>query len=209
MAFAADAQSVEQRLISVPKPNEALTIAPGEELFSFLRAYSTDGAALDVKVKAGNWMLEQWYEAGTELVPVTTSSKFKACVSTPGTLDASGTCFLDDDGDGTFDRHAGDSTTMARRLKPPIRYTKRSVTAFREDSFKYVIIFTGGTQQDLRFSYREFKDNLARPAFTEDLVVPRGSFPQMIRLKDHQFQIEGIDGMGFALQINTIELTRG
>lgn len=199
MGGVAEAQNV--RLIMTPETAVETTAATGGDLFTYARMYTIDGAKLDAPAKAGDWLMQQTYDAGTVLIPVSSKAKFKACAPYENTLSANGPCFLDDDGDGRFDRQAKDETTMALKLKPPAPYTKQPVSVIGKDSFRYTILYQGATGDTVRFSYREFKDDLARPAFTEELTIPREPFPQMAMLKNVQVEILGITGMGLKYRI--------
>lgn len=189
------------RLVMVPEAGVESSTSTGGELFSYARNYTVDGAALMASAKAGDWLLEDTYAAGTVLIPVSTKAKFKACAPYANTLTAGGPCFLDDDGDGRFDRQAKDEITGARKLKPPVPYTKQPVSLMGKDSFRYTILYQGATSDTVRFSYREFKDDMARPAFTEELTIPREPFPQMAMLKNIQVEILGLTGMGLKYRI--------
>lgn len=193
---------VTAKLVSFPERGQDARASAGEEFYTYSRIYTTDGAVLGERAKAGNWLLEQWYEAGTKLIPVDTRVAFKACVPDPGTLESyNGACFLDDDGDGTFDRQAADFATMARKLKIKVTYRREPIAIQSDDSFKYVLLYQGATSDTVRFSYREFKNDLARAAFTEELTVPREAFPMMLRLKNHTFEITGISGLGVSYRL--------
>lgn len=108
---------------------------------------------------------------------------------------------MDDDGDGLFDRQATDDYNLAAKLKAPVPYSKIPISVSREDSFKRVILFQGATADSLRFSYREFSNDMARPAFTEELVIPREPFPAMIMIKNLQLEVLGVSGMGMRYRV--------
>lgn len=52
---------------------------------------------------------------------------------------------------------------------PVIDYSKITITTFSRDSFRRELIYTGMSQNTITLQYREFNDNLARPAFTQEL----------------------------------------
>lgn len=189
------------RLVITPETGVEITTATGGDLFTYSRMYTVDGAKLVAPAKAGDWLMETTYDAGTVLIPVSSKAKFKACAPFENTLLANGPCFLDDDGDGRFDRQAKDEVTMALKMKVPAPYTKQPLSVVGKDSFRYTILYQGATSDTVRFSYREFKDDMARPAFTEDLTIPRESFPQMAMLKNVQVEILGLTGMGLKYRI--------
>jgi hypothetical protein len=200
-AFSVSAPAQQMKVVSFPEVGAEATIPAGGEVYSYLRVYTIDGARIDADTKAGDWLLEQPVPAGTQLVPVDTKTKFKGCVPYANTFEPAGPCFLDDDGDGRFDRHASDDFKMARKLKPPVPYTKMPISIVRADSFKQVILYQGATADTLRFSYREFKDDMARAAFTEELTIPREPFPFMILVKNLQIEVSAVSGMGLKYRL--------
>jgi len=54
-------------------------------------------------------------------------------------------------------------------LKEPIPYVPEMAIKYVEDSFKYVALYQGRAGESIRVSYREFKDDMARPAFTQEI----------------------------------------
>lgn len=191
----------EMKIVSAPAIGEESTVGAGGDVYSFMRIYTIDGARIDVDTKAGDWLAEQAVPAGTMLVPVETTKKYKGCVPFSGTFEPSGPCFIDDDGDGRFDRHSRDQVVIFRKLKQPVPYTIVPVSIARADSFKRTILYQGATADSVRFSYREFKDDMARPAFTEELTIPREAFPTMARVKNLQIELLGVSGMGLRYRI--------
>jgi hypothetical protein len=134
--------------------------------------------------------------AGEPLYQVQSKARYKACSQ-------SGPCALDDDGDGTFDRIALDDTVAALRLKAPVRYQiKDAVAPSSSGNFKQVVSYLGVSGDTLRFSYREFLNDMARPAFTEELTFPiTKTYPQGVAFKDVKMTILGIDGMGLRYRL--------
>jgi hypothetical protein len=63
------------------------------------------------------------------------------------------------------------------------------------------MLFQGATSDSLRFSYREFSNDMARPAFTEDLSIPREPFPSMIMVKNLQLEVLAVSGMGMRYRV--------
>ena len=191
----------EMQVIANPPLGQENTIPAGGEVYSYVRLYTITGYQLEADTKAGHWLLEEPVKAGTRLVDVPTSKAVKACAPEPNSFTALGPCFIDDDGDGKFDRHSGDQSTMFRKLKPPVSYSETKLTISREDSFKRTILFQGATSDTLRFSYREFKNDMARPAFTEELSILREAMPSMIMLKNLQIEVIGVSGMGLTYRL--------
>lgn len=203
--LSAPAIGQEMRIESSPKIGAEAVVPAGEAIYSYARVYTIDGAQLKAGSGPGSYLRGRSVAAGTELVPVPTKSAYKACVPAPGTLDPDGPCFMDDDGDGQFDRQATNGYNMAQRLKEPVPYSRVPISLTREDSFKRLILFQGATSDSLRFSYREFDNDLARPAFTEDLTIPREQFPAMIRIKNLQIEVLGVTGMGLRYRVVRVD----
>jgi hypothetical protein len=191
----------ELTLAHFPELGVESVVPAGGEVYSFTRVYTLNGARLEADSGPGSYLRGRSVSAGTELVPAKTKANFKACIPIKGTFEPDGPCFLDDDGDGQFDRQSTNDYNMAQRLKVPVPYSRLPISVYREDSFKRVFLFQGATQDSLRFSYREFSAGLARPGFTEDLSIQLAEFPFMIQLKDIQLEVLKVDGMGMRYKV--------
>jgi hypothetical protein len=51
----------------------------------------------------------------------------------------------------------------------PVSYTSKEIVRFTPESFRRELVYSGVSQNTVTVVYREFKDNLARPAFTQEL----------------------------------------
>lgn len=85
-------------------------------------------------------------------------------------------CFTDDDKDGAFDKVGATPGVLRfwKDLETPIPYKLNVSEALNIDAggYKKELIYQGRDGSTLRVSYREYLDNLARPAFTQDLTYP-------------------------------------
>lgn len=135
--------------------------------------------------------------AGDPLQQVSSRAKYKACSTR-------GPCALDDDGDGAFDRIALDDVVAALKLRASVPYEIRDAVApSSTGNFKQIITYLGANGETLRLSYREFLNDMARPAFTEELTFPLGrTFPQPIAFKDTRITVLGIDGAGMRYRVD-------
>ncbi len=177
------------------------TASIGEEILSEFRFRGVPGVVLQGDI-AANWGSAEIVSlpSGTPLA-IIREKKTKACQSRTnwGWVN----CVIDTDGDGRFDRVSFNDVAGAKDIVPPVSYLKAPVSMsvdprFGEgNDFKRVYVFTGVSGNTLTISYREFVNNLARPAFTESLSIPLGStFPQRVAIKGHVLEITGLDGMG-------------
>lgn len=137
--------------------------------------------------------------------------KLKACekkvVYTLGGYRSGGwlNCLIDKDDDGRFEAVAVNELSGARPIARPVPYVREMVPigGVGEGSFKQTLTYLGKSGGDLRISYREFADDLARPAFTEDLTLPAPTeFPQTMRLKSILVEVIAInsDGLHYRLK---------
>jgi hypothetical protein len=73
-------------------------------------------------------------------------------------------------------------------LDPPVPYRSGAITGAQ--GFKNELVYSGIDGDTLRISYREYADNLARPAFAQDLTYPIDSTgPTMIRFQAVQIEV--------------------
>ncbi|HTM95475.1 MAG TPA: hypothetical protein VL100_06640, partial [Croceibacterium sp.] len=65
------------------------------------------------------------------------------------------------------------------------------------------LLYQGMAAGELKLSYREFTNDLARPAFEESLSVPLSAeFPQKVAAKGATLTIYKIDGLGMDYQVD-------
>jgi hypothetical protein len=194
----ADAVEVQHVRITRPANGERRTISAGEALIEGRSARKAAGATLLGAVQSPPKVSNAFaIEPGEQLFQINTRAAFKACWVELGP-EGMPPCLLDDDGDGAFDRAASSSLRKARPLPAPVRYERAEVLIPPASAgFARVLLYQGATGDTIRLSYREFSQNLARDAFSEDLTIPIGStFPQRISAKGVIIEIYGIDGLG-------------
>jgi len=75
-------------------------------------------------------------------------------------------CFLDTNNDFKFDK-AGDVIYADLDIKVPYKISDQ--VRYKEDSFKYIALYQGKKGNTIKISFREFKNNMSRPAFTQDI----------------------------------------
>jgi len=76
-------------------------------------------------------------------------------------------CFFDANNDGVFeDAMWGGSRTS---LNDKTKYVKVDQTVTNVDGFKREILFQGRTEKTIKLKYREFMNDMARPAYSQDI----------------------------------------
>ena len=184
-----------------PEIGAESTASIGQEVLTEFRFRGAPGVVLRGDV-AANWgSLENVSLPNGTPLAIIREKKTKACQAR--TNIGWQKCVMDTDEDGRFDRVSFNDVAGAKDINPPVAYERVPIRMgvdprFGEgDDFKRVYVFTGMSGTTLTISYREFVNDLARPAFTEALSIPLGpTFPQMIAIKHHILKITRIDGMG-------------
>lgn len=210
IAAPAPAQRVDEpqavKVSSVPAPGEERTVSVGNPIHEYTRYISLDIAIPSGRMRVAPLLIPLTIEAGTPLFSISTKARFKGCMKSttwPADLSSlSGPCALDDDGDGTFDRIAKDDVSAGLKLKTPASYKRATVPVDAPDNLRQTLLYAGATSDGLRLSYREFRNDLARPAFTEELTIPiTKTFPQDVAVKDMRLRLLAIDGLGLRYMI--------
>lgn len=70
----------------------------------------------------------------------------------------------------------------------PVTFTSKEIVRFTSESFRRELIYSGVSQNTVTVVYREFKDNLARPAFTQELKYDLGQ-SRVIGYKGARFEV--------------------
>jgi hypothetical protein len=189
-----------------PAIGAVTSITVGDVMLEEYRFVGSPGIVLRGPILA-NWGTLERVElpAGTPLA-IIRQKHLKACqVRTNFGWD---TCVIDSSDRGVIDRVSFNDVGGAKDVHPPVPYDLRPVRIGvrprlgEGDDFKKQLVFTGATANALTLSYREFADDLARPAFTEQLTVPLSEpFPQRIAVKGHIFMVTSVDAMGLRYTI--------
>ncbi|TSA15067.1 MAG: hypothetical protein D4R79_01855 [Comamonadaceae bacterium] len=90
--------------------------------------------------------------------------------------------------------------TPAENLRENSNFSYSKIPMDRKDSFKKELIFTGVSQKTVTFLYKEFVDNLARPAFTTELKYDI-SEDGMIGYKGARFQVIKASNTGIRYKV--------
>jgi hypothetical protein len=83
------------------------------------------------------------------------------------------TCYLDGNGDDRFETLwiAPGAIGFTYDLEPPVQYRPGQITS-DASGYKYELLYQGLDDNTLRVGYREYIDNLVRPAFAQELTYP-------------------------------------
>lgn len=104
-------------------------------------------------------------------------------------------CLTDLDSSGYFTHFGAGAQVGSYELDNPAKYkVEPTPAALKENSFKYIVLYQGLTDNKIKISFREFKNNMARPAFTQEI--------------DYELDKDGSTIIGFkGLRVEVIEVT--
>ena len=99
------------------------------------------------------------------------------------------TCFFDTNNDYRLDKFWVMNTVKSsiRPMTPvPFSVGERKLG---DDGFKKELVFQGMDERTLRIKYREFSDNMARPAFNQDLTYTIEKLPTEVGFRNVRIKI--------------------
>jgi hypothetical protein len=187
------------------------TVAAGESIVSRFNERLAQSAVVESDITPPRQTRNQaTLKAGTRLYRKLSKAAYKGCEIdvAPG---QERRCLLDDDGDGKFDRIASNDVVQAYPIEPA-DYSPKGLAHLPPPTsgFRREIIYQGMAAGSLKLSYREFKNDMARPAFSEDIQIPLSPvFPQQFAVKGLVFTAVAIDGMGFKYTLDQANPAQG
>ena len=147
--------------------------------------------------------------AGTMLHGATVSDRRAYCTATPTFAmpfeDFSrSVCFFDTDQDGLLDEYWIDGTieSTSRKVPAPAKYTVTQTTDNAGGGFKKDLVYQGMQADTLRISYREYVDDMARPAFAQDLTynIEEGG-PTIVVFQNVRMEVLSADNSGVRYRV--------
>lgn len=90
-------------------------------------------------------------------------------------------------------------------LTPPLRYRTRETRELSlvrvGDEFRIELVVLGYSGHTLRLQYREFVDDMARPAFFQDVSYDLGTLPTVVAFRNAQFEILSATNTGIKVRL--------
>ena len=162
----------EQQVGTNIEVGKVSTARVGDTIFSEYDYLATDGARVsqDSRLPFGfGWSVR--LKSGDILVEGRKKKEAVFCSQNWASFNAFGqrfnkACLADTNNDSLFDKIAFPSTA---KIKDPVPYSLLE-EKFQISGFKYELLYQGVDESTLRVKYREFKGDLARPAFSQDLT---------------------------------------
>jgi hypothetical protein len=195
-----DSNKKEQyNTIHTPKLNDISTVEVGENIYSksylfygntslvtLLSPAVGQGFGMSVDTtnfnKAAQGTLKKWAKIGQDNINTMCFPSSSLCLSDPQNI-------------GSFTHFGIGAQVGSTQLDIPAKYKiTPSEPVIKEDSFKYSALYQGKTKNSIKISFREFKNDMARPAFTQDI--------------DYELNDDGSATIGFkGLRIEVIKAT--
>jgi hypothetical protein len=170
-----------------PEPQTLTTVNVGQVMVTEYDYLSQVRATVLDDVSGSFWTNRRSISSGDALVSAISSGEQVYCQA-PRRDGAP--CLKDTNGDGHFDRaytmNAFGMVVNGRNIGA-VRY--RVADQNIQDGFKYELIYQGIDGDTVRIAYREYTENLARPAFSQDLSYTLEEPLTDIRFRDVQLTI--------------------
>ncbi|MDB4873329.1 MAG: putative lipoprotein [Gemmatimonadales bacterium] len=107
-------------------------------------------------------------------------------------------CFVDRDGDGKFEivKAAPGMIWFETKLPVPAPYARGESVRPTADSKKIELLYQGYAGKTVKLSYREYINDMARPAFFQDVAYEIDSFPAEISFKNAKIRVVSAGNSG-------------
>ena len=180
----------------------------GGIVFSQFRYWSKIGYRLDAPVNSSFMLGRVAAAQGDFLVKAVVDGKTAFCTERrtyidPVTGPHRTTCFIDSVGTGTFTRMiaAPGVVWLEKDLPSPARYSRSEQISPRSDSFKYELLYLGVSNKTIRLSHREFLNDLARPAYFQDVSYDIGTLPATITFRTVKLELLAADNNALTYRV--------
>ena len=200
------AQTSEKIEAQTPAVGVATQATVGSTIYEYsnYRITTEQAAVPNAEMTKGWFGWRATIPAGAKLFPAPHKKGVKACSKENYGLSTMGgnpmpACAYDDDGDGTFDRISVQGGSAGSVPKTPY-YLGSVRDVVPGNGFKNLLIFTGFSGKTIKLSYREFQNDFARPAFTQDLEFDTSNLPTDIAVKDVKLRIIDVSNLGMRFE---------
>ena len=179
----------------------------GGVLFSQFRYWSKVGYRLDDQVNLSFVLGRVYAQPGDFLIKATSDGKPVFCTEKLAYIDPlvgpkAIACFSESS-DGLL-RSVSTTpgmVTMSKDLPIPIRYSKSEEVFPRQNSFKYELLFQGVSGKNIRLSYREYVNDLARPAYFQDVSYDINELPTTVTFRAVKIEVIAANNSGLKYRV--------
>lgn len=189
--------STELKIVNIPMLGELSTREIGASMYEKFNIYALDEYHV-VLNDIAKGSLKEYDISSEKSFTIPSKTIYKELTKTYDglglTVCKDGRCLIDKDNIGKFTHSSPEKYNDLTLLDNPVRYTIVQEQLINQDSFKYQALYQGKIGNKIKISFREFKDDMARAAFTQDI--------------EYELNKEGNTVVGFkGLRIEVIKAT--
>ncbi len=199
---------VLEKVGQIPKLDTLNTVPVGGSVFSQFRYWSRTGhrllAPVDVRLSLGGRVVAAKNDF---LLKSIADGQPAFCTETRAYVDGlvgpyKPACFLERGGPGVFTHVTAAPSMVWFETKLPdggVPYESSELAVERPDAFRFELLYQGASNKTLRLAYREFKNDLARPAFFQDVSYDIDTFPMQVSFRSVRIEVleAGNNGMKY------------
>lgn len=198
----------EERVGKVPALEVVSTASVGNAVFSQFRywsrtgfrmkdAYQNSGLLGKYNVLEGEFLFKAAIDGQT--VYCTERKAYSDHLAGP----ISTACFVDPSESGQFKevKARPGMIWLNTDISDTVRYERSELITPKSDAFKYELLYQGTSKGVLRFSYREYVNDMARPSFFQDVSYDVNSYPTEIGFKSVRIEVLGTDNAGIRYRV--------
>lgn len=100
-------------------------------------------------------------------------------------------CLHDRDGDGAYEiaSYQPSAVRFFINLPTPVTASESPTVVKNSDSYRFELLYEGHDGSGLKLRYREYFDDMARPAFTQEATYPIGAMPMKVKFKNAEIDV--------------------
>lgn len=191
----------ERKFGANPPIGQQAVSSPGDIVYTEFDYAAVSGATLKSGYRDTIQLMEIQFPPGAELVQFGSEYCTSApVVRSPITGQMGNACLSDSNGDGAFDGISGSNLFPASI--DPLPYDKVSIGS--GSGFRKELLYQGIQGETVRLSYREYANDMARPAFQQDLTYNmERAGPTRVTFKGVQLEISGANNNGLSYRVLT------
>jgi hypothetical protein len=191
-----------------PELNAISKINVGDSLFSQFRYWSKTGIRLldnvnvsftlgSARASAGDFLLRSVLDGRQVLC--TERSSFFDFLANP----LSPACFVDPTGNGQLESVLAKPgmVLFEKAIGSTVRYEVSELIVPRQNAFRNELLFQGSSNKTLRLSYREFVNDMARPAFFQDVSYDMTALPMTVTFRSVRIEVIGAGNDGLTYRV--------
>lgn len=200
-----EGNKVEEAVGNLPQLGVTSSVPVGEVVFSQFRYWRKTGYVLrdSANISIGGGKVQ--VSSGDFLVKSIVEGKTAYCTEKPAfsmIVGGKTACFTDRENKKVLNevKVASDVMWWSSELTSPLAYATSEIVVPRKDAMKRELIYQGISKDVLRLTYREYFNDMARPAFFQDVTYDVSTFPAEITFKSVRLRILSAGNKGIEYQ---------